>query len=198
MAALETTRLLIRPLALEDLNAVYELLDVDLRDAKLGSEKAHSLEERREWLEWTVMSYTQYARLFQPPYGERAVVLRRTGELLGLVGYVPCLNVFEQLPGFADAVVSPERAGATAEVGLFYAIRPAHQRQGYAAEAAQAMIDYAFQQLRLKRIVATTSYDNAGSLGVMRRLGMRIETNPYLDPPWLQAVGVLENWALGT
>ena len=66
-------------------------------------------------------------------------------------------------------------------------------RHGYASEAAQALIDYAFQELRLKRIVATTSYDNIGSMGVMRKLGMRVEENLLGEPPWLQVVGVLEN-----
>jgi hypothetical protein len=51
----------------------------------------------------------------------------------------------------------------------------------------------AFQKLRLKRIVATTTYANAASMGVMRKLGMRIESNLYPDPPWLQIVGILEN-----
>jgi [ribosomal protein S5]-alanine N-acetyltransferase len=55
------------------------------------------------------------------------------------------------------------------------------------------MTDYAFQHLRLKRIVATTTYENAASMGVMRKIGMHIERNPYSEPPWLQIVGVLEN-----
>lgn len=55
------------------------------------------------------------------------------------------------------------------------------------------MIHYAFTALRLRRIIATTEYDNVGSMGVMRRVGMRLEKNPYPDPPWLQVVGILEN-----
>ena len=55
------------------------------------------------------------------------------------------------------------------------------------------MIDYAFQHLRVKRIVATTTFENTASMGVMRKLLMRIEKNPRAKPPWLQAVGVLEN-----
>jgi len=27
----------------------------------------------------------------------------------------------------------------------------------------------------------------------MRKVGMRIEKNPFPDPPWLQVVGILEN-----
>jgi len=76
-------------------------------------------------------------------------------------------------------------------MGLFWAIDPEHQRHGYAAEAAQALIDFAFQQLRVKRLIATTEHDNAASIGVMRKLGMRVEKNPFPDPPWLQVVGIL-------
>jgi len=78
-------------------------------------------------------------------------------------------------------------------IGFFYAISPSHPRRGYASEAAQALVNYAFQKLHLKHIIATTDYDNLASLGVMRKLGMRVEKNPRSDPPWLQAVGILEN-----
>jgi [ribosomal protein S5]-alanine N-acetyltransferase len=79
------------------------------------------------------------------------------------------------------------------EFGLYWAISPAHQRRGYATEAARAMIAYAFAELGLARVVATTSYDNAPSIGVMRKVGMHIERNPYPDPPWFQVVGVLHH-----
>ena len=37
-----------------------------------------------------------------------------------------------------------------------------------------------------------TAYENAASIGVMRKLGMRIEHNVLQDPPWLQVVEILE------
>ena len=79
------------------------------------------------------------------------------------------------------------------EVGLYYNIAVRHRRQGYATEAAQLLVDYAFTVMRLKRIVATTAYDNTASMGVMRCLGMRIGRNPFPEPPWLQVVGVLDS-----
>ena len=63
------------------------------------------------------------------------------------------------------------------------------------SKAAGALIAYAFTTLRLRRVVATASDGNAASIGVMRRLGMRVERNPHPQPPWLQTVGVLENTA---
>jgi RimJ/RimL family protein N-acetyltransferase len=193
MPTLETERLLIRPFALGDLAAVHQLLDEDLAEADFGSDGAMPLDERRQWLEWAVLNYEQLAKLHQPPYGDRAVTLKTGGEVMGAVGFVPAFNVFERLPGLRPSGAAAPAELYTPEFGLYYAVAPRHQRRGYAAEAARAMIRYAFGELKVKRIVATTTYDNEGSMGVMRRLGMRIEKNPYPDPEWLQVVGILDN-----
>jgi RimJ/RimL family protein N-acetyltransferase len=77
---------------------------------------------------------------------------------------------------------------------LFWAISPAYQRCGYATEAAAALIAWGFRELRLARIVivAGTEHDNLASQAVMKSLHMRIEANPYNEPPWFQTVGLLE------
>ena len=193
MPALETPRLVIRPFCMDDLHPVHHLFDVELREVDLGTVGAQTLHERAEWLQWTVLSYTQLAKLYQPPYGERAVIQKHTQRLIGACGFVPCLDVFEQCSGFSPALHPSQHWLTTAEFGLFYAITPTWQGQGYATEAARALIDYAFQHLRLKRIIATTTYANAASMGVMRKLGMHLARNPYPEPPWLQVVGVLEH-----
>lgn len=103
---------------------------------------------------------------------------------------MPLLDVYEQIPAL-NTSATPSKYSIP-EVGL-WAIDPQHQRQGYAAEAAQAMITFAFQQMRLRRILATTEYENIASQNVMRKIGMQITRNPLPEPPWLQVVGVLEN-----
>ena len=193
MPILETERLYIRPFVLDDLSGVHQLLDIDLVAPELRADKMESLAERARWLQWTVLNYEQLDKLYQPPYGDRAIILKSTGELIGACGFVPSFNAFEQLPGFVSCDSPPLEGSYSPEFGLYYAIAPAHQRQGYATEAVQALIDYAFRQLSLKRIVATTTYDNESSMGVMRKLGMQIEKNPQPEPPWLQVVGFLEN-----
>ncbi len=193
MPPLETPRLIIRPFALDDLEAIHRILDVELREADFGNEAAKSLDERREWLQWTVMGYEQVAKLHQPPYGDRAIVLKQSNQVIGACGFVPCLNAFEQLPSLSRGGSIGPSGRTSTEFGLFYAIAPAHQRRGHAAEAAAAMVDYAFGTLHLGRVIATTTRDNVASMGVMRHLGMRIEENPYSDPPWLQVVGILDN-----
>jgi RimJ/RimL family protein N-acetyltransferase len=190
MPLLETARLQIRPLAHDDLTAIHRILDVELGEPGLPV-AGIALEERTRWLQWTILGYEQFASLHQQPYGERGVALRATGQLIGAVGFVPCLMPFEQLPHFS-ASPAPGRLAST-ELGLYWALSPAFHRQGYATEAGQAMVEYAFSQLQVKRVVATTTYENAASVAVMRKLGMRVERNPFPDPPWLQFVGLLVN-----
>jgi len=193
MPTLETTRLIIRPFVMEDLIDAHRLFDIELNTDDLHIEKMDTMKERAEWLEWSVLNYAQLANLYQPPYGDRAIMMKKTGKLIGSCGYVPCLMPFEQLPNFSYYNASGKLGHATPEFGLFYAISPSHQRQGYASEAAQVLVDYAFQNLDLKRVIATTDFHNNASIGVMRRLGMRVEKNPLAEPPWLQVVGVVEN-----
>lgn len=193
MPLLDTERLLVRPFVMDDLEVIHQILDIELREADFGSEGAKTFSERRQWLQWTRLNYEELAKLYQPPYGDRAIVLKQDNRLLGACGFVPCLAPFGQLPSFSTINESAAGGYFSAEFGLFYAVAPAYQRQGYAAEATRAMIAYAFTELKLQRIVATTTYDNAASIGVMRKVGMRIEKNPCPDPPWFQVIGILEN-----
>jgi [ribosomal protein S5]-alanine N-acetyltransferase len=192
MPRLATARLVIRPFVMADLDALYQIVDVELSAADFGTAGAQSLDERREWLAWAILNYDQQAKMYQPPYGDRAIVLKQTGQLIGVIGYVPCMLPFGQLPAFAAGLDDATRRLATCELGLYYALAPTHQRQGYTSEAAATMVEYAFHSMRLRRVVATTTYDNAASIGVMRKLGMRIECNPFPDPPWMQVVGFIE------
>jgi RimJ/RimL family protein N-acetyltransferase len=184
---LETERLWIRPFARDDLEACHQLFDIEART------EVQSLDERRQWLTWAVMNYVELDKLRQPPYGDRAVVLKSNGGLVGSVGLVPCLGPFGVLPSFGSAADPQAARRHVPEVGLFWALSTAHRRQGYATEAARALIDFAFERLHLRRIVAETDYANERSMAVMRRLGMRLEKNPYLEPKWFQVVGVLES-----
>ena len=190
---LETERLLIRAFGLEDLDVIHHILDIELRTADFGSEQARTREERERWLQWTMLGYDELARLYQPPYGDRAMVLKSTQLVIGACGFVPSLGPFGHLPSLHAASQDALAHLYSPEFGLYYALSPAYQRQGYATEAAQALINYAFTQLHLKRIVATTTTGNEASIGVMRKVGMRIEKNPSPYPPGFQVVGILEN-----
>jgi len=179
MPVLETERLLVRAFAMDDLAAIHRILN----EAFVTNV---TLDERRTWLLWSALNDEQLAALHQPPYGDRAIVLKSSGTVIGSVGFVPMLMPFGALPGFTYT-----SEHYTTEFGMFWAIDPQQQRQGYASEAARAMIAYAFDELRLARIVATTEHDNLASQAVMRTVGMRLMRNPRAEPRWMQVVGVI-------
>jgi ribosomal-protein-alanine N-acetyltransferase len=180
--ALQTERLIIRELTLDDLVSINNVLNESF-DSEVP------MEERERWLQWTVLGYEMFAMLDQPHYGERAVVSKETGEIIGAVGIVPYLNTFNRVVAFKRAPDAP----ATAEVGLFWAIAPAHQRKGFASEAARALAEYLFTDEKLGRIIATTGYENLPSQRVMQKLGMTIQRLEKPQPPDQFVVGVLEN-----
>jgi RimJ/RimL family protein N-acetyltransferase len=182
---LETERLRIRRLELSDVDACHQLyLDIGWTDATLSEAENRAL--RQSLVEWSVQNYIQLERLRQPPYGDRAIVGKHDGTFVGLVGFAPTIVPLGQLPSFG----TQEHARFTPEVGLFWAVAPASQGQGYATEASKALLEYAFGNLGLERVIATTRRANLASIGVMRRLGMKVEENPYPKPSWFQVCGV--------
>ena len=184
---LDTNRLHIRPLVIDDLETVAAI-----NDAGFGE---HPLEYHREWLQWSIANYTALGRMYQPPYGERAITLKATDEMVGLVGIVPSLAPYEKIPSLRHRLNTPN-ALFTPAIGLFWATHPDHRSQGYASEAAQRIVQFLFDDLNLAYVVAQTDDDNTASIAVMRRIGMSIEHNPDPEPEWLQVVGIRFNPSL--
>ena len=60
-----------------------------------------------------------------------------------------------------------------AEIG--FELDPAHWRHGYAAEAIQAVLEYAFETLALHRMGAVTFLENEASVQLLTRLGFEEE-----------------------
>ena len=163
----------------------------DLDDCNRFRREVFGLDEPamrvRHWLKWTMDSYRELAQLGQPPYADYAVVLRDSGEFIGSAGIVPTVLPWGALKGDpSDSLLSPE-------IGLFWGILPAHRRRGFATEAAGALLEYLFHDLRARQVVATTERDNIASQRVMARLGMRLWRNPNEEPRWRQVVGQIAN-----
>src|SRR5688500_7282098 len=142
MQLIETLRLRVRPFTSTDLDAVARLLDGCFGPAPRA--------RRQEWLEWSIRNYSALAQLGQPPYGDYAVTLKDGGEVVGSVGLVPSLGPFGKLPLFRSRGHGPRGGLFTPEVGLFWAVDPAHRGLGYATEAAAAMAAFAFDALRVE------------------------------------------------
>jgi RimJ/RimL family protein N-acetyltransferase len=131
-----------------------------------------------------------------PPIGDRAVILKESQTMIGLVGLPLIIGPFEQLVLFDAPETSIAPGVNSLEIGLFYHFDPRYRRQRYATEASLALVKFAFEQLNLKQIVATTAYDNHASMGVMRKLGLTLYQNALPEPEWFQVVGILrkEDW----
>ncbi|WP_345800854.1 GNAT family N-acetyltransferase [Microbacterium sp. AZCO] len=74
-------------------------------------------------------------------------------------------------------------ADRTAEIG--WMLRPAAQGKGYAREAAALLLDLAFGELELHRVIAELDPRNAASAALCRRLEMRHEAH-HLENLWLK------------
>lgn len=146
---LETNRLIIREFKVEDAAAVH-LYASNPVAAKYMIWGPNTEEETTEFIKRTIEMQKQ-----EPRYDyEFAVVLKQDGRLIGGCG----IHVSEPLQG---------------EIG--YCFNPLYWRQGYATEAAGAMLQFGFQKLGLYRIYATCRPENIGSANVMQKVGMKYE-----------------------
>jgi ribosomal-protein-alanine N-acetyltransferase len=192
MDSLETERLCIRPFTMDDLEEAHRLLDQDIQWA--GPE--FTLEQRRKkvQLHISLAQWDDTERL----YGNRALLLKTSGEMVGFVGFHPDLWPPAWKLAFWPALfgLSPDDATlrcASLELGLGYALSTRHRHQGYAAEAVQAFLDHAFRELRVGRVLAATERGNEDSVALMQRVGMRIARHPDPAAVYPAAVGVIEN-----
>jgi ribosomal-protein-alanine N-acetyltransferase len=62
-----------------------------------------------------------------------------------------------------------------AEVEVIYVLEPLAWGKGYAAEAASAVVERAFEELGLRRVIALIDPQNAASERVALKLGMQLE-----------------------
>jgi GNAT superfamily N-acetyltransferase len=121
MPTLHGARVHIRPYQHSDLAGIVQLFD-DITDLATLSPAVR--ERRAAWLAWAGANHDELARLDQPPYGDRALVLTESDTYIGSVGLVPCLDVYGQ------AGIGPDDGRSRAEMGLFWMVHPDYQGQG--------------------------------------------------------------------
>jgi ribosomal-protein-alanine N-acetyltransferase len=145
-----TERLVLRRYTHDDISDVLGLAS-DPAFARLISKNIPATEEDiRKYIDLQI-SYQPFEK---DKVFELAVERKEDGKVIGLLGVI-------------------RQGHEQAEIGWGLGVE--YRGQGYATEAARAMIDYGFHSLGLHRIYADTSTDNLPSWRVMERLGMRRE-----------------------
>lgn len=71
------------------------------------------------------------------------------------------------------------------EADIGYELDNRYWGQGYATEAAQALVDFGFKELRLHRIWAQCIAENGASAHVLEKLGMRLEGH-FRENEWMK------------
>lgn len=151
MTVFETERLSLRHLSVEtDLEFVLRLLNEPSFLQYIGDKGVRTLEDARQYLlTGPIASYEKHG------FGLCLTELKNSGTPIGMCGLIKR----DTLP----------------DVDIGFALLPEFWNNGYAAEAAGAMIFYAHKTLRIDRIVAITSPDNEASGRVLNKLGLSFE-----------------------
>ena len=149
-----TERLTIRPAGVDDAEATWRI---------------RSIPEVSHWLTGEAEDRARYARSFADPERlAKTLVVERDGVVVGDL----MLTVED---GWAQAEVADRARGVQAELG--WVIDPAHAGQGFATEAARALLRICFEDLGLRRVIAQCFADNVASWRLMEKLGMRRESH---------------------
>lgn len=145
---LETQRLILREMSLEDFHALYKVLG----DSDIMRHYPYPFDEKRvrEWIERNVERYQIFG------FGLWAVVLKETGEMIG------------------DCGLTMQNIGGKIKPEIGYHIRKDQQRKGYAKEAARACRDWAFKNTPFNMIFSYMKYTNVGSYSTALANGMRL------------------------
>ncbi len=147
---IETQRLRLRRITDADAAFILELLNEPAYIRNIGDRGLRTLDDARRYIE--VRLAPDYEKR---GFGLYAVEPRAGGAPLGISGLV--------------------KRESLQDVDIGYAFLQRHWGQGYALEAAQAVLRHARDDIGLKRLVAITAPDNEASMALLRKIGMRFE-----------------------
>ena len=148
---LETERLSLRQLSLEDASFILTLLNEPSFLRYIGDKQVRNIEGAEQYLlNGPIASYQQNG------FGLYLVALKDGGTSIGMCGLIKRA----ELP----------------DVDIGFAYLPDFWNQGYAFEAATAVMKYGHETLKLDRIVAITSPDNDASIKLLQRIGFTFES----------------------
>lgn len=150
MKVLETERLILRRMAVGDAGFILKLLNEPSWLRFIGDRGVRTMEDARDYI--LDGPAAMYARL---GFGLYLTELKEDGSPMGICGLIK--------RDFLD------------DVDIGFAFLPEYWGQGYAYEAASAVLAYGQGVLGLKRIVAITVPDNDRSARLLEKLGLRFE-----------------------
>lgn len=148
---LTTERLVIREMTVDDLDDLYALYDAQARQFMTPPGEDRDA-ERILLSNYIEQIYGMFG------YGYWAVTLRGSRRMIGRIGFA----AYE---------------GAGDRISFGYIMHPAYRRQGYALEAAGAILAYAQEVLELPGISAEVRVGNTASIRFLKRLGFRKENS---------------------
>ena len=146
---LETKRLTLRKIKLEDAEAMYQYASKDDVTKHVLWDSHRSIETTKQFVQMMIDKYEEGNFAW-------AIMLKETKEFIGTIDFVT-YNEAEKI----------------AEIG--YALSDRHWGKGYVSEATKALLDFGFNELQLVRIQARCFADNIGSERVMQKVGMTYE-----------------------
>jgi ribosomal-protein-alanine N-acetyltransferase len=147
---LETERLILRQLSIDDAEFILELLNEPSFLQNIGDRGVRSLDDARQYiLNGPVESYKRNG------FGLYLVELKASGTPMGMCGLVK-----------RDTLPEPD---------LGFAFRPEYWSQGFAFESAAAVMSHAKDKLGLNRVLAITSPGNEASEKLLGKIGLRFE-----------------------
>lgn len=151
MIILETDRLILRHLRLDDLESLFALYR-DPQMSRFIPDAPRTLEETREEIEWFQNGHPKH-----PELGLWATIYKGSGEFIGRCGLLPWTIDGQD------------------EVEVAFMIAKAFWGQGLGTEAAMALRDYGFGRLGLKRLICLIERENIASIKVSEKTGMQFE-----------------------
>jgi [ribosomal protein S5]-alanine N-acetyltransferase len=159
---LETERLVLRPLTIDDLDDIARFVADEETMRYIGTGGARTREQARTSLEWMIET------LERQGFGHLAAVRKEDGVLVGRAG----LNVWNPENW---TITRLDEAEGPVEIEVAYLFGREHWGNGYATEAATAVRDWALVELGLERLIALIYPDNVRSIRVAEKLGMTPE-----------------------
>ena len=148
---LETQRLLLRHLVMDDLETLFALYrDPEIR--KYFPEGVLNLDETKEELEWHMNGHPKH-----PQLGLWATIHKETGKFIGRCGLLPWTIEGQD------------------EVEIAYLLDKNFWHQGLATEAAKGIMEYGFEKLNLSCLICMIDPENVASQKVAERIGMTFE-----------------------